>query len=110
MHRSGTSWVGNVLGQGTGFIIKDEEIFNPGRFQTSSPIIYSYEIIGRHNEEKYLKYVDSIVANDGCCDLWYTLKNSKSPRDTARYFRAKARSWYRHLILPLNLRGKACNP
>lgn len=99
MHRSGTSWIGSVLGSGGGFILKDEEIFNPSRLQRSCPISNSYEHICQDNQEHYAQYVDDILANKDGYSLTYGLWRYRSIKDFGRTYKAKLRSFNRRLLL-----------
>ena len=64
MHRSGTSWLSNVLGADGNYLIKDEEIFRPTIPLQQTPIKNWYLYIDKYNENIYKNFVASIVENN----------------------------------------------
>ena len=104
MHRSGTSWVADIIATGGKYIIKDEEIFLPNYPSQNKPINIWYEYINSKNENKYIEYIENVLSNK------YYIKNnlsfSKSVNERIRVYYLKAYSLIRKLFyesLPLIL-------
>ena len=63
MHRSGTSWVSEVLSTGGRYIVKDEEIFLPNYPSKEKPIKIWYEYITSKTEDRYMNYIKGVLSN-----------------------------------------------
>ena len=63
MHRSGTSWIANILAAGNQYLIKDEEIFLPNYLYNGTPIQIWSEYINSENEHKYLDFIYDVLSN-----------------------------------------------
>ena len=63
MHRSGTSWVSQILSTAGGYVVKDEEIFLPNYPSQNKPIKIWYEYIHSKNEKKYIQYIENALSN-----------------------------------------------
>lgn len=64
MHRSGTSWVSQILSTAGGYVVKDEEIFLPNYPSQNKPIKIWYEYIHSKNEKKYIQYIENALSNE----------------------------------------------
>ena len=63
MHRSGTSWVSEILSTAGRYVVKDEEIFLPNYPSQNKPIKIWYEYIHSKNEKKYIQYIENALSN-----------------------------------------------
>ena len=63
MHRSGTSWVSQILSTAGRYVLKDEEIFLPNYPSQNKPIKIWYEYIHSKNEKKYIQYIENTLSN-----------------------------------------------
>lgn len=90
IHRSGTSWVGNILAGGGEFRVKDEEIFNCEDNMTATPIRQMYLHVCRENETAYLDYVQGVL--DDRYSVMRSLRRIRTVRDIARVVKRKARA------------------
>ena len=64
MHRSGTSWVSEILSTAGRYVLKDEEMFLPNYPSQAKPIKIWYEYIHIKNEEKYTEYIETVLSNE----------------------------------------------
>ena len=90
MHRSGTSWVSQILSTAGGYVVKDEEIFLPNYPSQNKPIKIWYEYIHSKNEKKYIQYIENALSNK--YHLIHDLSLSKPINKKIKAFYLKANS------------------
>tara|TARA_B100000315_G_scaffold105078_1_gene96313 strand:- start:2549 stop:3535 length:987 start_codon:yes stop_codon:yes gene_type:complete len=96
MHRSGTSWVANILAAGGQYLIKDEEIFLPNYLYKGTPIQIWNEYINSENEHKYLDFIYDVLSNKYSF-IESIIKTSKL-KDSLKVFQHKGLSIKRRLF------------
>lgn len=97
-HRSGTSWVGQMIAAADNYLVRDEEFFNFASEIGNIPFAYSYPYICEQNEQQFLSYVDSLKA----ChySLLGGLTRAHSFKDILRVGKRKLRSIGRQIHRP----------
>lgn len=89
-HRSGSSWVGKTIAASGGFLIRDEEIFNPASEVATTPFPWMYPYVCSDNEECFCPYIEEVVEKK--YSLWRGLQGVRKPKDLLRVGKRKLRS------------------
>jgi len=100
MHRSGTSWVSEVLSTGGRYIVKDEEIFLPNYPSKEKPIKIWYEYITSKTEDRYMNYIKGVLSNK--YNFINNISISSSKNEYLKAFQFKAESIKRRFLYNSN--------
>jgi len=91
IHRSGTSWVGNMLKVGANHHnVFDEEIFHINR--PGNPMHVMYEYICKENETNYINWFNEVVFSNSRYSFKLKIKKAKSVRNIAGVVKRKLHS------------------
>ena len=110
MHRSGTSWVSEILSTAGRYVLKDEEMFLPNYPSQTKPIKIWYEYINIKNEKKYTEYIETVLSNEYHLINGLSLSKSINKKVKALYLKVNSilrKSFYHStpliLVEPLGL-------